>query len=98
MNAMYIALAPAEAADQILAIYSEHAVRARSLSTRKPILWMPVLCKAWEQCHLPICDLTGGLKCAVEKGWLMKTPIANPGYLLSPDTITPSAATFIGVA
>ena len=25
-----------------------------------------------ERRNLPICDLTGGLECAVEKGWLMK--------------------------
>jgi hypothetical protein len=72
MNTTYTVLASAEAAGQILAIYRGHAVRARILSTWKPILPMPVLCKEWERHNLPICDLTGGLKYAVEKGWIRK--------------------------
>jgi hypothetical protein len=36
MNAMYTVLAPAEAADQILAIYHEHAVAARSYGRASP--------------------------------------------------------------
>ncbi len=62
----------AEAADQVLAIYREHAVRAHSLSVWKPMLRAPVLCKEWKRHNLPICDLTEGLKCVLEKGWVMK--------------------------
>ncbi len=45
MNTTYTVLAPAEAADQVPAIYREHAVRGPSLSVWKPILPMPVLRK-----------------------------------------------------
>ena len=45
MNAMYTAVTHAEAADQILAIFGEHAVRACSLSEWKPILRMPVFAR-----------------------------------------------------
>ncbi len=58
MNTTYTVLIPGEAADQILAIYREHAVRARSLSVWKSMLPVPVLCKEWERHNLPICDLT----------------------------------------
>lgn len=61
MNAMYIVLAAAETADQILAVYREHAARASSLSTWKPILPMPVLCEEWERHNLPIYHLNNGL-------------------------------------
>jgi hypothetical protein len=70
--AMYTVLMPAEAADQVLAIYREYAVRAPSLSVWKPMLPMPVLCKEWERHNLPIRELTDGLECALEKGWIMK--------------------------
>jgi len=72
MNITYTVLMPAETADKFLAIYREHAVSTRSLSVWKPILSMLVLCKEWERHNLPIRELTEGLKCALEKGWVMK--------------------------
>jgi hypothetical protein len=52
----------------------------------KPILPMPVLYKEWKRHNLPIRELTDGLACALEKGWIRKDadseawPLTEPGY------------------
>jgi hypothetical protein len=55
-NTVYMVLMPAEAVDQILAIYRQHAVTARSLSEEN--FTAPDHCEAWAVCKAASSDLS----------------------------------------